>query len=277
MLREADRALIGQDVVEVLRTPSTALFLLQRFQQFHNLEEERKLLVEGQKAVNLPREQKIVYSDRIRDLEGEMVGLQIMAQALRAGYEPYQLPKNYYVAEFDRKIGGIPDFFMNNWNRRLVEAGLIAGPPIAGVLFAGSEGLLYGVRFTALNLLVVVMMEAYPDMMLRMKYDNLGLEFKAPIPPPVLAKYRQARDTRLFERFVVASPDFELFKETASLFSEPILVGYTRENANRQVLFQPPRGLGGQTEERPGAVVTNGIGFLIASWDLAKDRAAAGR
>ena len=46
-----------QDIEEVLKTPETASFLLERFQQFDQLREERNALEAGRASLRLPREQ----------------------------------------------------------------------------------------------------------------------------------------------------------------------------------------------------------------------------
>lgn len=278
MLREAELELIRQDVGEVLKSPRSASFLLQRFQQFDQLEEERKLLLKGQIEVKLPREQQRIYLDRIRDLEGEMTGLQCIAQAVRLGYEPYTLPNNYYVAEFDRRIGGIDGFLLNNWARRTAEAGFVVGPPLIGALLAGGEGFRVGMVAAIITGPAGVGLGEAVGSMTREERNDLGLEFKAPIPAQVLPRYQKARDTKLFERFLIASPNFDLFEQTrtSTLFADPVLVGYTRENANQPVSFTAKNGRRIQWKDNRGADIINGVGFLIAHWDLAKDRRAAG-
>ncbi len=278
MLTKEQEILQAQKEVEqVLKAPKTASFLLQRFQQFNQLTAEHKLLVEGQKN-KLPETQKRVYRERIWDLRGEMEGVQSMARAIKLGYEPYTIPSNYYPAEFDKQFNIVSKIIGNNKIARSVEAGLLATPVVLDVLI---NSLPYaGISIDIpLGMILGIGEWARTGWRTDSRASDTGLEFNAPVPAEVLTKYQKARDTKLFEKFLVASPDRELFREVPrTLFIEPVLVGYIPEKTNQSVIIgrNQQEVVKSRWQTNPGVDVRNGVGFLIAHWDLQKDRKATG-
>lgn len=107
---------------------------------------------------------------------------------------------------------------------------------------------------------------------------TLEMRFSTPIPAEVLLKYQAAKRTGLFDQFLVVAPDPSLFETISSLFCEPAIVGYVgteREKlgfaSNRE--WQHNKGW---IYHLPRFHVGNGTGFLIAMWDMEKDRQFAG-
>lgn len=105
-------------------------------------------------------------------------------------------------------------------------------------------------------------------------YDIIQV-FRAPMPPEVLEKYDQAKKTKLFKHFLVASPDPQLFRRVSPMFVEPVLVGFIPTDIGMQI-SQP------RHDEQDanwnynkvadaGVNVRNATSFLIAHWDLQKD------
>lgn len=95
--------------------------------------------------------------------------------------------------------------------------------------------------------------------------------FNAPMPPHALLAWKKARDSRLFDLFMVSSPDSNLFNSVRPRpiwTDDPVLIGFVRLNDRAQIFDF----LG--DSYRPGR--TEGVqGFLIAQWDLDKDLALA--
>lgn len=89
--------------------------------------------------------------------------------------------------------------------------------------------------------------------------------FRQPVPYAVEQKYRVARKTKLFDRIVVASPFQEDFRISGRPLNDPGIWGFIPKD--------PEVGLVARTNPR---VIGNCIGFHIAMWDFAKDRARAG-
>lgn len=106
----------------------------------------------------------------------------------------------------------------------------------------------------------------------------IGLIFQAPMPAKIIDQYTGAQRTKLFDNFLVASPDRSIFRQVSSLACEPVLVGFVRMIPERILFFQKFIGYedGATRRFAPGVKVNGGIGFLIAHWDLAKDRKASG-
>ena len=268
-----------QDIEEVLKTPETASFLLERFQQFDQLREERNALEAGRASLRLPPEQARAYKERTRDLSGEMDGLHRMAQAVSLGYEPYVIPDAYYVAEFNRE-----ESFSFIRRYRNVICGLeMIVPAIGGAISAISNDqsaasiIGQGLGFGGLGMLSAIA----TAIVLGPGNSSLNLEFKSPIPPEVVVKYNEARGHKIFEQYLVASPDFSLFRQTRTMFADPVLVGYVPDKTNQIVSFEMTKVQStgnerGQRQGLPGAKVVNGTGFMIAYWDLRRDRQAGG-
>ena len=107
----------------------------------------------------------------------------------------------------------------------------------------------------------------------------LDLTFSTPIPLQVLAQYKEAVATRLFDEFLVVSPDPDHFEGPRSLFCEPALVGYVGTEAEpirfRRHWRQNEQG-NRWISNVPRFSVQNGTSLLIAAWDLSRDREAAG-
>lgn len=165
--------------------------------------EEYQQLVSIKKARRLPRGQRTVYRDRIRQIEAELEGASKIISAIEAGYEPYTVPKNFY-------------------------AGLVA----ACRPWQNPNG--------------------------------IRLQFNAPMPKEVLDKYETAKKSKLFDTFLVVSPDRELFTQISTLNVEPFLVGYVK-TVTEGVRFDQG------VFTSPELKVTGGVGFLITHWDLQKD------
>lgn len=110
--------------------------------------------------------------------------------------------------------------------------------------------------------------------------DTLQWQFSAPMPAPVLEKFRKAKKTGLFDQFIVAAPDRSLFRQVQSMFCEPSLIGYIASGRGHVRFGQPYKRNNADgrwtTEVQPGLHIEGGAGFLIAMWDLEKDRRAAG-
>lgn len=108
--------------------------------------------------------------------------------------------------------------------------------------------------------------------------NNVSKFFNAPMPVEVLEKLHEAQERQLFSRFIVASADKSLFTELpAPLFVEPVLVGFITTDRRGLNLRQNDNiaetaGLNPKPYKiNPGLEVRNGIGFLVAHWDLSKD------
>ncbi len=108
---------------------------------------------------------------------------------------------------------------------------------------------------------------------------TLDLTFSTPIPLQILAKYKGAVATRLFDEFLIVSPDPDHFEGPRSLFCEPALVGYVGTEAEpirfRRHWRQNEQG-NRWISNVPRFSVQNGTSLLIAAWDLSRDREAAG-
>lgn len=279
--KEADILIAGQEIEQALTVPATPSFLADRFRQFSELQEEHNLLVTGLKTSRMPGEQRRIYGERIKDVRGLMTGLHRMAGAVRGGYEPYSLPENYYVAEFDKEA----DWNFLIRNRRGIDKITWTAPFLAGALIGGLTNfdigtmMEIGFKLELISLIPNIIMSSSLEESVPPS-NNLNLEFNAPVPVEVIAKYREARDTKFFSRFVIASPDYQLFKETPrTLFNEPVLVGLVAETVGQKIEFDRTnnqRRREWQQEGVPGTKIKNGVGFLIAHWDLEKDRKAAG-
>lgn len=107
-------------------------------------------------------------------------------------------------------------------------------------------------------------------------WSGLQLVFRAPMPREVLEKYKKAKRTKLFDCFVVASPDETLFREAPSMFCEPVLVGFVGSNMYLYLSHPEGQRANGSSQRTTGLITNGGTGFLIAMWDLEKDRKAAG-
>lgn len=108
--------------------------------------------------------------------------------------------------------------------------------------------------------------------------NNISKFFNAPMPVEVLEKLNRAQEAQLFGKFVVASADKSLFTELpAPLFVEPVLVGFVitdRRGLNLRQNDNIAETAGPNSKPYkidPGLKVRNGIGFLVAHWDLSKD------
>lgn len=165
--------------------------------------EEYRQLLSTKKSRRLPRGQKTVYRDRIRQIEAELEGASKIISAIEAGYEPYTVPKNFY-------------------------AGLVA------------------------------------KRRLWQDPNGIWLRFNAPMPEEVLDKYEDAKKSKLFDTYLVASPNRDLFVQISTLTCEPFLVGYVRTTP-RDVTFST------NTIKEYNFQAFGGVGFLIAHWDLEKD------
>lgn len=91
--------------------------------------------------------------------------------------------------------------------------------------------------------------------------------FSSPMPPQVLASYEAAKESRIFRAFIVASPDPDDFTTIRiPTHMDPVLIGYV---STGEMGFGMRVTDGGSV--LPGLEVRNGVGFLIRSWDLARD------
>jgi len=165
--------------------------------------EEYQQLVSIKKGRRLPRGQRTVYRDRIRQIEAELEGTSKIISAIETGYEPYTIPETFYAG--------------------LVET-----------------------------------RRPWQDS------NGIWLRFNAPMPAEVLDKYEEARKSKLFDTFLVASPDRDLFEEISPITVEPFLVGYVKTT---------PEGVRFSTNpsKKYKFQAFGGVGFLIAHWDLKKD------
>jgi hypothetical protein len=104
---------------------------------------------------------------------------------------------------------------------------------------------------------------------------DIRLSFRATLPAPVREKYQDAQATGLFQEFVVAAPDRELFEEIRSPKQDPVLIGYVKTEATPLKILHPTEGPSWYRRITPGVLVEGGCGFLIAAWDYAGDRASS--
>lgn len=270
---------IRTNVSEALATPLPDL-LSDQLRQADVLLQERDMLLDGRRISNVPREQRRVYADRLNTVEGELEGRHAMARAIREGYDPYSIPNTYYVSEFDhprsRDISSIAG---------AVKGWMLVGMPITaigGCAVIHSEVSGAVVVQAALAVATWGVEAAFSSKSVTRGVD-LGLEFKTPIPSNILEKYQLAKSTGLFEAYLVAGPNFEDFRVTRTMLTEPVMVGLIRANKREKIVFNTTsrqRAGGhedlGQRERFPGVVIKNANAFLIGHWDLTQDRQAAG-
>lgn len=109
-----------------------------------------------------------------------------------------------------------------------------------------------------------------------------GWRFNSPLPPTIIDKYREAKKAKVFDRIVVASPNQNHFLKLSTMRIDPLMVGFVKEDDRFPVRLSFRSGEAGeysdeysdwkgQEEGNPGVKVDNGIGFLIAHWDLSND------
>ena len=101
--KEIDPASIRKDVETASKASVSSLpdFLVARFSGFENLVQEYNELQRTLNTIKLPRGQKDVFRQRIRDLESSMWGAQRIAEILRRGYEPFTMPDAFYAGTID--------------------------------------------------------------------------------------------------------------------------------------------------------------------------------
>lgn len=88
--------------------------------------------------------------------------------------------------------------------------------------------------------------------------------FKALIPPAALARYQTALKAKVFDNFVVASPNKEHFQRIVQPVTDPVLVGYIGTQGK-------PPAIATSQSAYYHLQVKDGVGFLIAMWGIADD------
>ena len=272
---------IRSDIGEVLASPLPNLFS-QQLEEVYPLLEERELLLRARELRNVPGEQRRVSKERLKTVEGELEGRHAMARAIRDGWDPYTIPDTYYVAEFDKpERKAIPSSIRTIRSISNCAVLSLAGISwIFGDLKGTGEVLIVGGAVVYAGTRTIERVTTRPHAVTGV---DLGLEFKAPIPPNILERYDRARSTGLFDAFLIAGPNFEDFRITRTMLTDPVMVGLVRKNRREKIVFDTTNRQNaggyrvlGQRERFPGIVIENANTLLIGQWDLSKDRQSAG-
>ncbi len=110
----------------------------------------------------------------------------------------------------------------------------------------------------------------------RRRLQDVALYFNAPIPTEVLKKWQEAKKLNIFDEFLIAGPDRNLFthiprQRPVSLWVDPVLIGCIGMKPNASVSSLYRQWGGDATRIGPGILIEGFSTFLVAYWDLEKD------
>lgn len=271
---------VRSDIDEVLTSPLPSFFS-QQLEEVYPLLEERELLLKARELRNIPGEQRRISRERLKTVEGELEGRHAMARAIRDGWDPYTIPDTYYVAEFDKpERKAIPSTMRTI---RIIANYTVPSLAIVSWIFSDPRGAVDVLAAGGAVYAGTIAIERITTRPHTVSGADLGLEFRAPILPNILERYDRARSTRLFDAFLIAGPNFEDFRVTRTMLTDPVMVGLVRRNKMEKIIFETTRRQNaggyrelGQRERFPGVVIENANTLLIGQWDLSKDRQAVG-
>ena len=206
-------------------------------------------LLEKALATGLRGEQRRLQSVLLRHTKSEVALIERAERAVHGGWEPFEVSKGWpygYVED--------PRFLCGHTR---VASALAAAPlaAIAGVLLLTRwdvlpAALMAGVTLLGLQAMLYEVLGRLAERHDRELGEGLRL-FNAPMPAQAAVAYRRARESKLFDTFVVHSPRAADFRAVAAAEApslgllDPVLIGR----------IGPYR-------------------FLVAQWDLADDLAS---
>lgn len=214
-----------------------------------DLRRQERLLTNGLASSDVTGQQRRVQTALLRDTRRELARARRAARAVEAGWEPFQPATDWHwgYVEDPRFLRG--QTRLVSWLLALPLA-LVAGVGLAQrweVLAASATAAVLWLGLQATIHEALGRAGERRDATRKDDHEALRI-FNAPMPGYATVAYKRARESELFETYVVYSPRAEDFREVSGAQApslgllDPVLVG------------------------RIGS-----YGFLIAQWDLAKD------